>query len=152
GYYRADVDAIINSTQTGYAGVGQATDNNFHRKDFTQELRIDSDFKGPINFTAGAFYQDGEVYNQITQIANILFPQTGTRQGSHTLDIKSYSGFGQLRWRPVEQVEISGGVRYTDEKRSDTQVLTTTGTPVGVPLGVPEIRSKTWSPEVTINY
>src|SRR3546814_823681 len=77
------------------------------------------------------------------------------RAGTHAVDIKSASLFGQLRWKPVETLEIAGGVRWTDETRKDaattlTSAATNTYTPVD--LISPRINSKNWSPELTVTY
>jgi iron complex outermembrane receptor protein len=154
GYYRNDTDSLLNASQAGYAGTPFSQANDLRRTDFTQELRVDSSFSGPLNFTAGAFYQDGRLRNTINRVNSTLFPALlGAGKGTHVIDIKSYSAFGQLRWRPVEQVEIAGGVRYTDEKRSDTLTRLTPIAAAGpVALANPNIRSKNWSPEFTITY
>lgn len=151
GYYKASSDGMINGTQTGFAGTPLVSDNDFHREDFTQELRVSSEFDRPFNYTAGAFYQDGELYNSITLLGNTLLRLPPIiRAGSHALDIESISAFGQLRWRVVPDIEIAGGARWTEETRSDEAHDNVTGQSVLV--AVPEIRSDNWSPELTVTY
>ena len=41
------------------------------------------------------------------------------QNGETDVDIKTYSAFGQLRWQIIPQVELAGGLRWTDEKRSE---------------------------------
>lgn len=151
GYYKASADGMINGTQTGFAATPLVSDNDFHRKDFTQEFRVTSEFDRPLNYTAGVFYQHGELYNEVTLLGNTLLRLPPIiRAGSHTLDIESISSFAQLRWRVVPELEIAGGARWTDETRSDEARNTVTGELV--PVAVPEIRSDNWSPELTVTY
>ena len=50
----------------------------------------------------------------------------------------------------MEQLELAAGLRWTDEKRSESPFNYLTGAPTIVP--VPEIESKRYSPEVTLTY
>jgi iron complex outermembrane receptor protein len=160
GFYRADSNSLINSTETGFAPPAYAAENNFHRRDITQEFRGDTDFSGPLNFTGGAFYQDGKIYNRISLPINTLlvpltfFPTGYLIRGSHRIDIQSYSVFGQIRYKIMPKVEITAGVRWTDERRKDTpyNLNNSSDTPIYVQLAVPKIHSSRFSPEVTITY
>ncbi|MFC0205172.1 TonB-dependent receptor [Novosphingobium soli] len=158
GYFNTTVDGFINGVNTGYAGPSLMADNHFTRRDYTQELRLQSDFSSALNFLLGGYYQDGRITNRVFVGGNLaLFGSpafTTLTAGINDVGIDAYSGFGQLRWRPAETLEIAGGVRYTDEKRHDDG-YTLTGidaTPVTVTVGQPDIRSKNWSPELTITY
>ncbi len=56
----ADQDVDFNSARTATgANVGQA-----HLKTFTQELRVASDFDGPLNFLIGGYYFNEKVHTQ----------------------------------------------------------------------------------------
>ena len=147
GYYRADLDSMINSTSSGFAAPSLAADNDFYREDITQEVRVDTSFSSPLNFTIGGFYQDGTISNKVSLIGNTAIGRPASvLQGSHKLSIKSYSAFGQLRWKPTETIELAGGVRWTDEKRSDTAFNRT------LRVAVPKISSNNLSPEFTLTY
>ena len=54
--------------------------------------------------------------------------------GTNMFGIKTYSAFGQLRWKIAPKLELAGGVRYTDEKRNEQQSL------FGVPVIPPTPR------------
>lgn len=142
GFYRADLKAMNTGVQTGYAGPTLFAMNDFSREDFTQEFRLDTDFTRPFNFTLGAFYQDASVSNQITIGGNTALGLPALLgKGGHLIKIKTYSVFGQMRWQPVEKLEIAGGVRWTDEVRRNVAF-----TPV------PRIKSENLSPELTVTY
>ena len=53
GYYWLKSSSLINGTQTTYAATPLAAENEFRRRDFTQEVRLNSDWDSPLNFTAG---------------------------------------------------------------------------------------------------
>jgi iron complex outermembrane receptor protein len=153
GYYHADAQSLINATLTGFAAPAIAADNDFNRKDFTQELRADTEFSGALNFTGGAFYQDGQINQRVLVLGNTayLLPPT-LLDGSHHVDIESYSVFGQARWKPVAVVELAAGVRWTDEKRSDAPYDSITGTPIYTAAAKPQIKSNNYSPEFSVTY
>ncbi|MCB2076204.1 MAG: TonB-dependent receptor, partial [Novosphingobium sp.] len=154
GFYKNNTDTMINGTFTGYGPASYYADNQFTRRDFTQEVRLDSDFPdSPVNFTVGAYYQDGKMSNGFALVAP-FFPLIS---GTSTIDIESFSVFGQGRWAPTETLEFAAGVRWQDEKRGlrvhdyDHFIF---GHLDEVPLapGSDRISSKNWSPEFTVTY
>jgi outer membrane receptor protein involved in Fe transport len=185
GYYKLTTDTLSNGVNAGAAGSTLAAEKKFRRRDFTQEVRLNSDFSGPLNFSAGGFYQDGHITNNIYVPGNLWLivpvsfnpfsflrlrggpnqegaPGTGLppviQAGTHDVDITSLSFFGQLRYRIIPELEVSAGVRWTHEKRSDTPTTvdalgTVTGTIGKVYYPTPpKIDSDNWSPELTISY
>ncbi len=155
GYFHHKVDGLLNGVNSGYAGPSLTSDNRFFRRDFTQEVRLQSDWDSSVNFLLGGFYQDARVRNTVYVAGNtaLRLPRTLTA-GTNDVGIETYSGFGQLRWKPIETLEIAGGVRYTDEKRHDDASSLTSyfGTPIPITIANPNLRSKNWSPELTITY
>ncbi len=149
GFYKARADTMINGTFAAYGPPFYFADNIFKRREVTQELRLESDFRdSPVNFSLGAFYQDGKVSNDFT-----LGGRTGPLlKGLSTIDIESFSVFGQLRWKPVETIELAGGVRWTNEKRNLSVFNRVTNLPVALAPGSDRLNSKNWSPEFTLTY
>lgn len=154
GLYDSKADTMINGTFTGYSGPAITADNIFKRREVTQELRLDSDFSNSqINFTLGGFYQDGKISNDFTLGGNTALALPATLiKGLSTIDVESISLFGQLRWKPSDQIEFAGGARWQDEKRGLSVLNRLTNLPVAVRPGTDRIRSKNWSPEFTITY
>ena len=106
---------------------------------FTQEVRLASNFDGPVNVTLGGFYENGErrldAGTQLVPPALFLIfglpqspvpftgpgPYNGTYVNYHQIwdnDVESLSFFGSVDWRVSERIELSGGLRYTEEDRS----------------------------------
>ena len=107
---------------------GQALDAEHDQdKQISQELRLASSFSGPLNFTAGAYYEhdrhDAGDTDKIFALGP--YPGPGPFNGDYnTLAMEardkaeSYSVFGQLSWKILEQLELAGGARYTHDTRS----------------------------------
>jgi iron complex outermembrane receptor protein len=158
GYHHTRFDGLLNGTNTGYAGTPLIADNRFKRHDFTQEIRLDSDFSGPFNFLVGGYYQNARTTNRVWVGGNIVLfgdPAYATLlSGVNDVHIEAFSGFGQLRWKPVETLEIAAGARYTDERRRDDASSATSFSSPLTPITIanPRLRSKNWSPELTITY
>jgi len=63
---------------------------------------------------------------------------------------KAYSVFGQLRYKITPELELAGGLRWTDEKKN--AVITNVATSKVVPIAVPHIHSDNVAPEATLTY
>jgi iron complex outermembrane recepter protein len=112
----------------------------------TQEIRIASDFDGPINFLLGGFYFDESVTqdslltigNQARPFFSLLAGNPAVFNGvelglglpqnsifspglltteAYSLDNKSWSVFGTLDFEPVEGLVLTAGFNYTDDKK-----------------------------------
>jgi iron complex outermembrane receptor protein len=153
GYYNLLSSVALNGT-LGAQQASIVADKVFRRKEVTQEVRATSDFSSPLNFTAGAFYQHGTMTNDVNLFGNTLLGLPAIlQQGTHDVHINSISGFGQLRYKPFHKFEISAGVRYTNERRSDYATRGFFGGPITpVDPQPPKIRSRNWSPELTLTY
>jgi iron complex outermembrane receptor protein len=167
GYYDSHADAMVNTTSAGYAAPAFMTDTVFKRREVTQELRLTSDFKNsPVNFSLGAFYQNGKLSNDVllagnqafllSQLAPIFPPvpilPAEIIKGKSTIDIESYSFFGQLRWQATDQLEIAGGARWQHEERHLSVFNRLTNSNVPLAPGTDRITSANWSPEFTVTY
>jgi iron complex outermembrane receptor protein len=159
GYYLLHSSSEDNTSVSGEAAPIIGVTNGFHRREVTEELRANSDFAGPLNFTLGGFIQRAQFSDLVTLYANkaapfSFLPYQGliAQAGIQTVDITSNSLFGQLRYKILPNLELAAGARYTDEKRTDTPFDLTSGVAVPVSLVQPEVHSKTTSPEVTLTY
>ena len=113
---------------------------------FTQELRIASDFDGPINFLLGGFYFDESisqdsrlttgadtraffsllagnplVFNGVEQglglPQNSIFSPGLLTAEQFAMDNKSWSVFGTVDFEPVDGLVFTAGFNYTDDKK-----------------------------------
>jgi len=98
----------------------------------TQEIRLSSNFDGPVNFMVGGFYEDMErdLDAPVQILPNSFFPNIpntdpdspyfGSSINYHQVwdnNIKSLSAFGSFEWDLTEQLTLSGGARFTKEER-----------------------------------
>jgi iron complex outermembrane recepter protein len=158
-YYNMHSQSLVNASESTFSGPLIGVNNRFRRHELSEEVRANSEFSGPLNFTAGALYEDGDLADHVTVLGNgaypghypAAFPLAPTLvDGVTPVDIKTYSLFGQGRWNIVERLELAAGLRWTDEKRDETPFDPRTGVVTLVPT--PQIQSKNVSPEVTLTY
>jgi len=108
-------------------GVGCSDPEN-QLEQYSQEVRLASDFDGPFNFMLGVFYEDRTfVFDTAQQAVNISFlgadPITGFTYDwdkRHVTKTEAFSVFGSVQFDLTDQLELSGGVRYTDETKTQT--------------------------------
>ena len=158
GYYRIREALASNG---GYSiSSTNGFDVRFNSDQITQELRLRSGFDGPFNFLLGGFYEFRKLYTRTfigVPLTLATLPIESTNQKQET-----FSGFGQLLFRPTDQIEITVGGRYTHEVKrllDYTIQLTPAGAPVDVtkladyPGGpLPELTFDNFSPEFTVSY
>lgn len=153
-YSRGDSSGLRTPTPFGvtrFTPTGTLTDGQFgvtdrfeaasggagHNEQWTQELRVQSDFEGPINFNVGGIYIDysssSTTYsasNVTTLAARTLAPTayvdpladpdfTGHNYfiSLTEYDLTSKALFGELYWQATETLRVTGGLRYTDDKK-----------------------------------
>lgn len=134
-----------------------ASYNELALREFSQELRLASDFDGPINFMIGGLFTDTKAEAGSTTAARTINPvpinkywygQTG----------KAWSVFGQAIFNPIEQIEISAGARASWEKKKLPVLLNIDRTVAGniAPITAPgldrDVSFDDVSPEVTVAY
>ncbi len=134
---------VVKDPQTGpsnlLTGFDETTGDS---KEYTQEVRLTSSFKGPLNFTVGGFYSEltspfnnGTNYyvestgltqyaqaNNAAGLPNINvdpnYPATGS--GHNYYDsrtgggyLKSYAAFGEINYQFLPDLKLTLGGRYT---------------------------------------
>lgn len=88
---------------------------------FTQEFRFFTTFDGPLNFTGGLYYKDGEssTRGETTDVAGlelITFPSTPFPFiGSTSRETEQISGFLEATWDVTDRLSVTGGARYVSE-------------------------------------
>lgn len=168
GYYDVNQKSMLNGNLTTTLGAPFVIEGEMDRTDFTQELRLTSEYSSAVNFMVGAFYQDGQTdYESVlpaNQSFNTLFTFFGRpaafgpviESSDHTVDAQTYSLFGQVLWQISSDLELGVGARWTDEQRDHSAVNlapTYSGKPAQkIDLVSPDIGDKTWSPEASLTW
>ena len=122
---------------TGYAL------NVFEHEMFSQELRLSGvALNDRLDWTIGGFYYDATStllgHNNIPVIGRV-FSQ------NDPATVEDIAAFAQLTFRPIEDLSITGGIRYTDETKTYVFEHDFTVTP-------DEARYKVWTPRFSLDY
>ena len=93
---------------------------------FTQELRVNSNLGGSLDFAAGLYFESSKRDTRGNGfVANVgPDPRNGQYNNWQFLTSnsgKTYSAFGQLIWKVVDTVELAGGARWTRETKKTRQ-------------------------------
>ncbi|CAN7580355.1 TonB-dependent receptor [Phenylobacterium sp. LjRoot225] len=154
GYYDMVFKSTSNASSSTFAGPAFASVlEPLSRRDLTQEFRANSDFTGPLNVSAGAYYQNGKLLNRVNLPGNSAYRiPVSIGHYEQFVQIESKSAFGQLRWQVSPKLEIAGGARWTGERRELTAKNLISGAAVLFPTRVPKIKSDNVSPELTVTY
>ncbi|MEN3949939.1 TonB-dependent receptor [Iodidimonas sp. SYSU 1G8] len=103
---------------------------------FSQELRVASNFDGPFNFVAGAYFYKSH-YNLDPQVFGVfggLAQKFETEQTS-----QSYALFAEANYNMTDKLRFTGGLRYTWDKK---HFITNTFDTAGVPFDFPAVQSQ----------
>jgi iron complex outermembrane receptor protein len=149
-------------------GVGTGlTDHQLEQ--FSQEIRLTSDFDGFFNFMLGAFYESRHTeFNTGQQAVNISLiardPVTGNSfdwYKRHITNGDAFSVFGSVAFDITDRLELSGGLRWTKEKKVNTILVPyvhfflSSGPAFidsGFDSGPIRFKDDNFSPEVTLSY
>ncbi|MBA4761826.1 TonB-dependent receptor [Sphingomonas sp.] len=133
----------------------------FNQQQFSQELQlVGSAFDGRIDYVLGGYYfeESGDQAVDLFAPGNIpaaqapaLAPflpyfQTTTR----TIDNSSKAGYAQLTFAITDALKLTGGIRYTDEKKD---YVVTQSRSVGAVQSAAGVQStKLWTPMVNLAW
>jgi iron complex outermembrane recepter protein len=157
-----DLGAVTVKSITGYTDfqAARSSDGDFSSsqiaidyqltaaKTFSQEFQLISDNSGPLTYVAGAYYFKDKlrgifINQQLPRIIrsvtpNLNLPQNGGGAYDQQLPVtESFAGYGQASYAINERLKVTGGIRYTEDKKdfkfaNANAVLPLAGTP-GVP-------------------
>ncbi|WP_028100832.1 TonB-dependent receptor [Pseudoduganella violaceinigra] len=127
-YSRGDVDGgygcNVGSCQVLPAGPGaipfpvETADLIPDHKQWSQEFRVESNYKGPLQWIAGVFYFDEHI--QIDSISFNSFAPGNPQNAAYATqqqDAKSYAAFGTVNYTVNEAFKLRAGLRYTKDKK-----------------------------------
>ena len=119
GYMEQDGFTVANVLPGVSAGIFAST-NNTALENFSQEFRLASNYDGPFNFMVGGLYSEN-TYEAITEVG--LLAPTGPLPLNppdpiYTSKSEAVSLFAQGMWDITETLELSGGLRWSEEDRS----------------------------------
>ena len=159
----------------GYTLGGFTIANDGRHKQFTQEVKVSGELgDGLANIVAGVFYIDEKNDTDFADLFNLGLapPPAGfpflladRRLKNNT---QAWAGYAQVDIHATDQLTLTGGIRYTDEKKtfsiSDNRASCNDGTIEATCLdnsklfaangaAIPrEIKTKVWTPRFAVNY
>ncbi len=154
-YSRADVDGGYGASFKAPMGPGfipfpaETADGLPNLKQFTQEFRVESNTKDPLQWIAGLYY-----FKETLQVDSFNFDSfaPGNPQNGYAVqhqDAKSWAAFGTVNYSVNEQFKLRIGLRYTSDKKDfDAQRTWTPGSPISAG-GTPVLRANPSSSNVT---
>lgn len=89
-------------------------------KQFSQELRLQSNGDGPFSWIIGGYYFNEKV-NSVTLLPRLsgmgtrAFPYTNIFIGNGEVD--AYAGFADVSYKLTDRLTVSAGIRYSHEKK-----------------------------------
>lgn len=89
---------------------------------FSQEFRMNTDLGGPVNFSAGAYFEYSNRRNVVltrgpTTPAPDATGNTYSFKRDADFNTSAFSAFGQVRWEILPELELAAGARFTHEYR-----------------------------------
>ena len=162
GFYAQLVQGAHNGDFSPFVRIFSVEHENYRL--FTQELRAATSFDGPLNFSAGGYYEHStrnwlnapDLYHYLNPVNGSYYTNLQTSD-SHN---DSYSGFGQVRWNILPTLELAGGARYSHDDKATTfiNVVNNSASPFsatlraqGLPLAAQYSANNT-SPEATLTW
>ncbi|WP_227698712.1 TonB-dependent receptor [Sphingomonas hengshuiensis] len=127
-------DAITLTSITGYRAFDTKFDsdddlspantnlgrNHLTNWSFSQELRANISLMDTLNFTVGGYYfKQKSVYDSYQDLRYVPVYPLQFRQPDPT-NAEAKAAFAHLAWNPMENMTVSGGLRYTDENKQQT--------------------------------
>jgi outer membrane receptor protein involved in Fe transport len=137
GYYSQAVKGSFVGDFSEFATIYDSEAERFHQ--FNQELRVNTDFAGPVNGMVGGYYEHGTRHwfnsHDLLNIYNTVAGNYTSFMTYSDSKTENYSFFGQLRWKIVPTVELAGGVRWSHDSKNSTYV-NQGGNPAEPALGI----------------
>lgn len=98
---------------------------------WSQELRLASDYSGNWNFLVGAFYLNYEsidryyIYSSAIELTGetLGIPESQARytNDASPYQLQTYAGFGEVYWQARDDILVTLGARYTYEEKKVSQ-------------------------------
>ncbi|UJX26578.1 TonB-dependent receptor [Pseudoalteromonas sp. CF6-2] len=127
-YSRADIDGgygFFNADDpTAPMGPGfipftsESADGIPDQDQYTQELRLSSNYAGDVNFQVGVFY-----FDEALTIENFSYDTYGATPGElngyviQQQDTKAWAVFGSLDYTITDDLKVTAGLRYSDDEK-----------------------------------
>lgn len=129
--------------------------DDFQAEQFSQEFQLlGSSFDNKLDWILGFYYFDEDVFNQ-----NILEFAIANFDSQNTITSESLAVFAQGTYHVNDRLDVTVGIRYTDEEKTFDPNQVVVSSNIGIPPGVPilpfgenSLDTKEPSPMVNVAY
>lgn len=126
GYYNEDTKLLNTTDWTPYANIWAAA--RYRYELFTQEFRVSTQFESPINFMVGGYWEYSKrPFDNVPEILHVFNPAANNYVSADMTSLTKgeyLSAFAEVTWDITDQIELSGGARWSrDEKRLQQRYL-----------------------------
>ena len=159
GYYDEDFKLMNVTDWSAYASIWAAA--RYQYELFTQELRLSSSFDGPFNFMIGGYYEHSKrPFDNVPEIFHVYNPVADNYASADMTSVTKgdyVSAFAELTWNITDQIELSGGARWSRDEKKMNQTNISVGPAwqslraAGNPFHA-EYKDNHVSPEVTLTW
>jgi iron complex outermembrane receptor protein len=117
---------------------GGAYRQDMAQKITTQEFRLESDDKGPLTWTAGAYYRETHTRSVTSDVwTDVNFRLQGGFDGTGPTNVRQTALFGEVTYAIAPQWSVTGGLRSFHEKAGNVGSKLASGfAPPGTPATV----------------
>ena len=124
-YSRGDIDGGFGAVFAPPSGPGKIpfpseTAGALHgHRQFTQEVRVESRYAGPVNWQAGVYYFNEKFTNDSFSYNSLAGGVQNTTNGdlSDVQKTTSYAAFGSLKYDATSDLSLRAGLRYTHDRK-----------------------------------
>ncbi len=110
GRYSTDADASP-------FGISGSVNRQRYRQ-FTQEVRLNGSLSDALDWTLGAYYFSGKGYLYTYNIISPGLAGETVNVADDYIPTTSKSGFAHAVWHITDRLNLTGGIRYTNDKKS----------------------------------
>jgi iron complex outermembrane receptor protein len=112
GFSRGDIDGGVAGAGPGFIPFDSDTQDSIDDlEQITQEVRLASDYGGPLKWQVGAYWFDASF--DITTVGPFGFPPSTTVTHENT----SWAVFGQASYDLSDALTVTAGARYTEDDK-----------------------------------
>lgn len=120
GWSQFTFDSMDDFAYASISSVSGSNENRFEQ--LSQEVRFVTELDGPVNFTVGGYLEDGLLQSSTAAMLGYAGPDPVTGrfyayERFGRIESRTYSLFGQVRWEPLDALEIAVGARWTREQK-----------------------------------
>jgi iron complex outermembrane receptor protein len=130
-------------------------------RQFSQELRLASPAGERIDYIVGGYFEDSKSDIFRSSLLDLPPPPMLNQDNRRTFvqDTSVLAAFGQLNWRPVDQIKVGAGLRWTRIKKQGVtqgflRMFAVNGTVTDIPRAplIGEFSETDWSPSLSVAW